>query len=420
MNKNKILLLLIPLLFLIILSINNTLPKTQEDNLNIILITIEATRADHLPCYGYLRNTTPNICNLAEDGVLFENAYSLGSRTHISLPSFFTSSPPNVGIGKWDRGSLSKNYKTVAEALQKGGFECHAFISPGGISEGISKTNIDQGFNTSHKDIFNIDPRKFKNSSNFIWTHITTPHRPYTPDNNFRIYEDYQLNSTNLDEITYDSTMEDVDDVNKLMDLYDEELLMTDDDLKNFINKLKGVGLYNKSLIILTADHGEAFGEHNKIGHGMGIPYEEEVHVPLIIKFPSKRFAGKIIEKPVSHMDVVPTIYDFLNIFQKNCTGVSLLPLIKDKQKRVTTPVFSSQISKFWGMRIDNFKFYVDKMDFCYKKNSTKTNFYLYDIRKDQKEKNNIWISESSRDEELKQKICDFYLIGERNIHWKK
>lgn len=175
MNRNKY--LLFGAVFVLVLSLGyllfdlpgGWLPQTK-DKPNIVLITLESTRADHLPCYGYHRNTTPNICDLAEDGVLFENAYSQGTWTYISIPVLLTGLPANsVGFSNL-KHSLSEEVDTLPEVLSNHGYSTIINAGRRGTLAQV-KLSVSQ-------DLKKIRVRK---NRSFLWKHFGPAHWPYTP-----------------------------------------------------------------------------------------------------------------------------------------------------------------------------------------------------------------------------------------------
>ena len=319
-KKEKILLFVILLLCFYLLYILLKFTQTEkEKKYNVILITIESLRADHLPCYGYKRDTAPNICSLAEGGVLFENAYSQGSHMRMSIPSLLTSLPPSsVGLENWTF-SIPDNIETFPEILKR---ENYMTIT------NQKKSNFQKGFTK----IINISDFEFPKNKFLVWFSFEeNPHFPYAPTQEYRIWDNVSLNQTQLSLPNTQKELLKKINVQDLIDLYDEEILEVDYEIKNFILKLKTENIYNNSMIIITADHGEAFGEHGHFGYG-GQPFEELIHIPLIIKFPENGYADKRVGQPVRLIDIGPTIYDVLNLKETpEIFGTSLISAIKDK-----------------------------------------------------------------------------------------
>jgi arylsulfatase A-like enzyme len=321
---------------------------TKED-INVILIVIDALRADHLGCYGYRMHTSPHIDAFAKDGVLFKNCYAQASVTDLSVASILTSLSPSVHGVFLLEGVMPYGAVTVAEILQAQGYITFGFTGNACLK---AIFNFNQGFDfyddyLVRDRLYNIVLRQFRNSlpffkkmfqkkfdyrdrSNiksankrivpwlekhrydnfFMYIHYMDPHRPYSPP---PPYSTMFLNESSED-----------------ICLYDGEIRFVDEYINQFFEKLKSLGIYDKTLIIITADHGEAFGEHRNYEHGTTI-YQEEIQVPLIIKYTKSIPKDKIVTRPVRSIDITPTILNILNVnFDGYLDGVSLIPAIKE------------------------------------------------------------------------------------------
>lgn len=293
---------------------------------NILLITIDTLRADALSCYNKNSIFTQNIDSLAQEGALFKQAISPVPITLPSHTSIMTCTFPSFHqVHHNTIYKLSNNLITLAEILNQNGFKTAAFI---GAFPLASTFNINQGFNYYDENFDKNKKNEYffaernaekvlssasrwikqnKFSKWFVWIHLFDPHQPYLPPYPFnKIYK----NNLYLGEVAY-----------------------VDYSLGNFFNFLKEEKIFNNLFIILTSDHGEAFGEHNEVNHSTFI-YDTTLHIPLIIKANKSVFKNKIIFNQVSLVDIMPTILDFLNIKIPNfCQGKSLLPYIKGNNK---------------------------------------------------------------------------------------
>ena len=258
--------------------------RPAKNNINnVILISIDTCRADYLGCYGYSQEITPNIDNLAEEGVLFFNTFS---PVPITLPAHSSmlcgTTPPYHGTHDNNDYRLDPSNVTLAEILQKNGFSTGAVISAFVLD---SKFGLNQGFdyyndrfeNKSHA--LSINERKaeeasrlavnwivdHKNEKFFLFLHFFDPHQVYEPPEPF---------------------------LSKFKDNpYAGEIAYTDNCVGEIIQKLKALGLYDSSLIVITSDHGEMLGEHGEMTHSYFI-YQSAVKVPLIFNLPGL-FKGK-------------------------------------------------------------------------------------------------------------------------------
>ncbi|UCC22344.1 MAG: sulfatase-like hydrolase/transferase [Planctomycetota bacterium] len=270
----------------------------------IILISIDTCRADYLSCYGYPRRTTPNIDAIANEGILFENALAPIPLTLPAHCSMLTGTYPlHHGVHDNLGNTLAEFNTTVAEILRTRGYSTAAIVSSFVLDK---KFGTHQGFDT-YNDRF-IEPigprdslqRRGEEASRFacsyldqhadvpffLFLHYFDPHDAYIPPEPFA--SEYADN------------------------LYAGEIAYTDHCIAQVIDKLKGLGLYDSTLIIVVGDHGEALGDHDETYHGYYI-YQPTVRVPFIVRPPKCR-EPKAVENIVSLVDVVPTILACLGI----------------------------------------------------------------------------------------------------------
>ncbi|MEK6934304.1 MAG: sulfatase, partial [Nanoarchaeota archaeon] len=291
---------------------------------NIIIILSDALRADHLGIYGYPYNTSPNIDNFAKDATLFKNAYSQAPWTVNSVATLFSSLYPtthlvSVAGGLNNRtntflilGNLeSKDVKIMPEVLKSNGYFTIGIMGNPWLFEELFNTGFSVYKKTdsfeinsstiTKESIFALENHKDKRPL-FLYVHYMDPHAPYVPSEEFDIFNHTQYT---------DKYIEEDFNINK----YDGEILETDAAIQELLEYLKENNLYDNSLILFIADHGEQFGEYGKYEHGNTVR-EVETHVPFILKLPknSKYKLNKIEEKPVGLIDIYPTILDLLEI----------------------------------------------------------------------------------------------------------
>ena len=377
------------------------LQRDHENSPNVIFIVSESTRADHIPCYGYERNTTPSICELKNDGVLFEKAISQGSYTARSLPSLLTSSSSaSVGLDRWNQ-TLSDKALTIAETLQREGYTTVDKTS--GI---IRRANFDQGMEERTRtmnEVFDRDPFLL------FWFINEQAHQPYDPEEKFRVWDQVNLSQEELEKVKvladgvenpWNLSLSRRD----LIDLYDEELLEADNKVGEFLRKLKNNSVYEDSLIIYTSDHGESFGRYGYYNHGAGSPYQEQVHVPLIIKFPENKYAGHRVKDLVRHVDVVPTIYDHLNIRQRTY-GESLTPLIKGESFDAKALTASHD---FWSLYSEKITYILKRPQENCKGEQSPGTLYNLSWNSDNMSK----LRNESLREKMAEELCSRYISG--------
>jgi len=278
---------------------------------NLLIITIDTLRADHLECYGYKSIKTPRINALAADGILVENAYSPVPLTLPSHASIFTGTYPLFhGVRDFTGFSLSKARTTLATMLKSAGYRTGAVVAAAVLE---ARWGLNQGFDFYY-DNFPPQPaenweqiaerrgdqvvkqslgwlERNKGGSFFLWVHLFDPHDPYTPPPPY----DRQYSGRP----------------------YDGEIAYTDANVGRLVDGLKQNGLYDGCLIVLMGDHGEGLGEHGEKTHGYFI-YDSTLRIPLIFKLPGMAAPpGKRLAGPLRTIDVLPTVLQILGLSGK-------------------------------------------------------------------------------------------------------
>jgi len=293
---------------------------------NVLLIVADALRADHLGCYGYDRPTSPQIDKFANESVVFEKAMSNAPWTKPSLGTVFTSLYPHEHQALYWMDNLNTAYITLAEVFSEMNYTTFAVQANPVLTK---KYNFQQGFKHYNELIlktgeevtakFNTWLEKNKSRPFFAYLHFMDSHLPYNAPDEFKaMFEpealDSQITSLHgayqiriLNEIGLSS-----EDKQHLINLYDAEVRYFDWHFGKIVDNLKKLKILNKTIVILTADHGEEFWEHNGIEHGHTL-YNEVLQVPLIIKFSSK-FPTKRIKSFVHLIDLFPTILNMTRI----------------------------------------------------------------------------------------------------------
>jgi arylsulfatase A-like enzyme/Tfp pilus assembly protein PilF len=293
---------------------------------DVFLITIDTLRADHLHCYGYDRIRTPALDQLAKEGVRFAQAFTPSPITNSSHASILTGLLPS-SHGVSDFGvPLAPTHATLAELLQKRGYRTAAFIGSVILDSKSLAPGFDRGFEfydnfPEHPEIKShwgrLERRGMdvvqrteawldghREGPHFIWVHLYDPHDPYEPP---APYSELYKNR-----------------------LYDGEIAYADSAFGHFIAYLKKQDWYDGALIVVVGDHGEGLGEHREDTHGIFL-YDSTTHVPMIIKLPNAREAGKEAREQVRTTDILPTILDLLGIpVPASLDGDSLKPFFAD------------------------------------------------------------------------------------------
>jgi arylsulfatase A-like enzyme len=320
------------------------LSPTRERRRNLVLVSMDTLRADHLRCYGYTKPTSPNIDALAARGTRFNTTLSTSAWTSPAHASLFTSRyPSQVGIVRYNEGEfvnhLQDGETTLAEVLRRAGYETSAFTGGGFVS---NKLGFAQGFDEywsaplgQQKLEHHLEPtldwiarHERQDRPFFLFLHFYDCHRAYDPPSEWA--ERFAASSSRpLTEqaLCGQSTPPTADQISLQKGLYDAEIAFADDQLGRVFRALEASGHAQDTLIVFTADHGEEFKDHGGCDH-IGSVYQELVHVPLVmagLEIP----AGKVVEAPVSLIDVAPTILDLLGVEREaRMEGDSLVAVI--------------------------------------------------------------------------------------------
>jgi arylsulfatase A-like enzyme/Flp pilus assembly protein TadD len=319
---------LISTLSAVVISLSLVLSCLASEKPNVLLISIDTLRADHLGCYGNTSARTPVIDQLAREGVRFERAFSTVPLTLPAHASILTGTYPSYhGIRDNAGFILPQDQTTLAEVLRDEGYSTGAVVGAYVLD---SKFGLDQGFD-HYFDNFdlsryeNISPGYIQRTGDkvvdeavrwlnevgetpfFLWVHLYDPHDPYTPP------EPYASRHPGRP--------------------YDGEIEFTDGNVGALLDALKKQGAYENTLIVLAGDHGESLGEHGEEKHGFFV-YNATLHVPLIFRLPQGREAGRIVGENVSLVDLFPTVLQWLELSRSNSfsyQGIGLSSLLLGK-----------------------------------------------------------------------------------------
>ena len=296
---------------------------------NIILITLDTTRADRMGFLGSKRGLTPNLDSLAQQAAVFSRAYSQVPLTTPSHATILTGTYPQFNHVS-DLGSpLGKDLPYLPDILRQHGYRTAAFVGSEVLDpKSAAAPGFDRGFETydapfhirgQGEDRYHSVERRgmavvdsasawldqHPQGPFFLWLHFYDPHDPYDPPPPFKAQ--YAASP------------------------YDGEIAYVDFAVGKLLTTLRSRGLYDQSLIVVVADHGEAFGEHGEWSHGLFL-YDETIHVPLLIKLPSAGSGRRLIESRVGLVDIAPTLLQEVGIAAPSAMqGQSLLELVKAK-----------------------------------------------------------------------------------------
>jgi arylsulfatase A-like enzyme len=341
---------------------------------NVILISIDTLRADHLGCYGYPRETTPHVDAFASGAVLFAETVAPSPQTLPSHASIFTSLvPSHHGALANNRFKLGDDAITMAEILKEHGYATVSFNDGGLMSESFG---FSQGFDlyesTTRKSAFStrVAPAKKWLSEHgdnpfFLFLHTYEVHVPLAPDKAFLDIFDAgyagPLPDSFRGKVLHGVRDGDIEitpaDLDHIINLYDATIRSMDDAFQDLIGFLRDQDLYDNSIIIFTSDHGEEYGERGRIAmHGPTL-YDEVLLVPLIIKFPEDRYASTVVDSQVRSIDILPTVLEVLGIdAPASSDGMSLLDFARGETSRDLPALSEKRLGTLMALRDGSWK----------------------------------------------------------------
>jgi arylsulfatase A-like enzyme/Tfp pilus assembly protein PilF len=303
---------------------------------NILLVTIDTLRPDHLGCYGYKQIRTPNLDALAREGVLFRQAYTSVPITLPSHAALLTGTFPTFnGMHDFSGNRLGNNQPTLATVLKASGYSTGAVVASAVLD---SRFGLNRGFD-SYYDNFdfsrvletNLDAMERpanqvidhalqwlaaadSHKPFFLWVHLYDPHYPYTPPAPFAA--EYRERP------------------------YDGEIAFADSQLGRLFDRLRRGGQLEKMLVVVSGDHGEGLGEHGEKTHGFFV-YDSTLHVPLLIKLPGSHSVRQV-EAPVNLVDVMPTVLRAAGIaVPAQVQGKNLAALLRGQKEIPASPLYA-------------------------------------------------------------------------------
>ncbi len=304
--------------------------KKRSDARQIVFITLDTVRADHLACYGNKEVKTPNLDRLSKDGVLFRDAYSVTNITNPSHSAMFTSLYLKDHQVLDNFRKLGESTPTLIEMLDQAGFDTAAFVAAYvfdpercDFSRRFGKFYACRDYPQRRAAEVNADVIPWLNENHhqdfFIWVHYFDAHFPYNPPVPYdRMYGGKKKGSPTEDELP----------VEDLRDLYKGEISYLDSQVGVLLQQLKDLDIYDNCLLVVVADHGELIGEQGVLHDHKGLR-DPVTHVPLLIKMPGSRFEGEV-HGLVSTLDLYPTIFDVFNLdLTHQVRGESVLPVME-------------------------------------------------------------------------------------------
>ncbi len=402
-------------------------PAREEPRPNVLLISVDTLRPDHLGMYGYERPTSPFLDGLAARGVRFENAFAQASWTLPSHMSLMTSAYPQTHGVEVATAALPAEIPLLAESFAKAGYSTSAFVSWVYLK---AEYGFGRGFDTyvellpppelqDSSTIYSITAGAFANQVSeqlrahppegpaFLFLHLFDPHMSYAPpletarlfDPELKdvwpgAYENLQRFITGIHE---DAPSIPPQELAQARALYDGEIRHVDDSLQRLLQNLVEIGfLTGNSIIAFTSDHGEEFDDHGSMEGHQWTLYDEVVRVPLFLLLPGGAHSGEVESRVVQSIDIAPTLLDAAGIeIPQSFEGHSLLPLLEDGSAAAWEEEVFLQIRRFnlkWALRTPTHKLIFNQSpETDDQGRPLRAGFELYDLISDPGETTNVF-----------------------------
>jgi len=396
----------------------------ERDDVNVVFFLIDTLRADRLSCYGHERETTPVIDFLAKTGVRFAHVQSQSSWTKVSMASLWTGFyPRRTGIQRF-QDALAPEATLPAEIFKAAGFRTAGIFRNGWLANNFG---FAQGYDLYVQPRPSATPAKFERKSpsapalegtDWDATESAVEFISSHKHERFFLYVHYM----DIHQYLYD-----VDSAkfgNGIKEAYDNALHWTDRNVSAVLGEIEGSGLFDRTVVVIASDHGEAFYEHGLEGHARNL-YREVTEIPLIVVLPFRLEPGIVVETPVQNVDVWPTVLELLGLpALPNADGRSLVPLLHAAANGSDVPEDLAQRPSFaeldqsWGQTKHPPKPIVAIVNGRHRMIQHLNNgeVELYDHQVDPLEQTNLAESQSEAVEDLKGKVA-VYL--EKQASWE-
>lgn len=368
-GRSSLFLIFLLLILLLVLAIKPGSSRASASRVdttdlpNIIFIVVDALRADHVSAYGYERPTTPNLDAFMADGVRFAEATSASAWTFPSNAAMLTGRMPSrIQVRDWAslKARLPEAEVMLAEVLHDAGYQTTGIISAYyvrsqfGFAQGfdhyqVSASELAEDVNQATFDWLDTNQETIRTRPQFLFVYYYDPHTWYDPPPPYdTLYDPTYTGTLTADvyqhgqKVVSGEIVPSERDIEHLKALYDGEITYWDAQFDLLIDRLSAEGLLDNSLVILTSDHGQMFGEHGKWVHRNSL-YEEVLRVPFFMHLSNGIAAGDIVETPVSHVDVFPTVLDLAGLpVPAGLDGESLRPLLEGQEEALANrPIYA-------------------------------------------------------------------------------
>lgn len=434
---------------------------------NVLLVTIDTLRADHLGAYGFHQAHTPALDQLAREGARFDHAVCQLPQTNASHAALMTglyASTSGVKVHMVDK--LRPGTPTLASVFARAGYQTAGLYS--WVSLDPQFCGLDQGFQTYEGYVLNrsaifSDPRLEQLAATyrqlkaqipivktadvvlgqsdaiersldgradvtndavfkwleahagtapfFLWVHYYDPHYPYAPPPGYDhlLGLDYRGSITGsvdtIHQIEAGQLSLSPDDVARLEELYQGEIAFVDAQFARLRAYLQKRGLEDDTILVVTGDHGESFGEHGDWTHGLKV-YESEIRVPLLMRFPRKIPAGTVIAAPTQLIDLMPTLLELAGLAApRTVQGTSFVPVLAGQSD-------GSDRAAFTELADDAFLSVLTWGDWKLIRNSANGELQLYHLQSDEGEERNLIKDEATTARELDARLQDLMKLA--------
>jgi len=326
---------------------------------NLLLVTLDTTRADHLGPYGYAPAHTPTLDRLARRGVVFERAYAPMSQTLPSHATLFTGLEPRQHRLVENHYLLGPEVETLAEIARDAGYQTAAFVGSYVVK---ANTGMGQGFSTFgeprprlvdgelvkrvERDADAVSdeaiawlPERDPSRPFLLWLHYMDPHLPHEPPREWREKVPLiEILRALKDRREFTDHELDLQTIAAVRQAYDGEIAFMDHHLGRVLAALEARGMLDDTAVVVVGDHGEGLLEHGERGHGVNV-FEELVHVPLIAIGPDGEAAGQRVARPVMMSELLPMMLDMMSLPDRAPGDSVWARLVRDEPLRAR-PVF--------------------------------------------------------------------------------
>ena len=397
---------------------------------SVLLITVDNLRPDRMSVYGYGKDTTPYLKRFAEESAVFENAFSASAWTAPGMVSIFTGYYPPVHAQSGRFSYYDKEMTSALRVLARAGYEILGQAIRGPSHEDFGF----QGWVGKLEDF--VEERATNTQPFFAWAHIKNVHLPYAPSEanakrfgatgrtseaieavrSYRIIlrhpEKVQVEFKHAGKVEFSD-----EDVAETRALYDGEVADVDEHLSQVLERMRETGLLDRTIVIVSADHGEELFDHGWLGHAStgydGKLYDELIRIPLIIRVPDGSLIGRF-SALAQGVDIMPTVFNILDIDDQGMApgmqGRSLLPVMTGEASKIRDFVFTQTTYKGWttpkeeiGIRPVSVRSATHKL--IWFPSETGTRVEGYDLRQDPDEIQNLYPERAAEFNELKQAL---------------